>query len=531
MSSRTKRFMWSFERINLSTILVVTGELVDSYNEEFRRLFAHSTIPTALSQKKESCHDQSRYNPYSDRTFERRVSLDQVHIRASRQSGLMTLTGQQKGLRYNNGQTLMRGLSIQDRLNQAHCANPGALLKVHSYAGDLSQTGNQTTHFRTLNDSQHYSERGRCTEESLLHSRMNRYMQKKTYCVDRHQLLPSSSETSLNLWKINSYLNKRDTTMVESVENLQLSDALPNHNASFRMRTLMHVNDRPAEKSEHHCNIFANSGTSRPGSQTVASPNDSPSIVQQQWTSARLRENQTRLEEIRRNRSSFHEEPSCKLRPDHNQGTQRLSIFDALERSKGRLPEGGLDKRYSLGTLEGYYHQGPSSHREELIPESQQDEDNRLRDQTNAQLKLTDAQRSVSHFDLTAKTERRNSIENWQEPLSRTTSVTQLGIKLKEPLLQPAKLRPAGLNAESSKHVTSLIRIPEERDGPTARNYDSTDQLANSVVSVLCKDKGETFQRENPMYHWTECCTRKSEEKSKDIIHLDLHIKRQVQRR
>uniref|UniRef100_A0AAY5KED2 Scaffolding anchor of CK1 domain-containing protein n=1 Tax=Esox lucius TaxID=8010 RepID=A0AAY5KED2_ESOLU len=69
----TYSFMWSFEKINLSMVLVVMGQLVDMYDEEFRRLFARSTPPAALSQK---------YDPYSGRPFERRLSLDQVHIRS-----------------------------------------------------------------------------------------------------------------------------------------------------------------------------------------------------------------------------------------------------------------------------------------------------------------------------------------------------------------------------------------------------------------------------------------------------------------
>ncbi|XP_019905066.2 protein FAM83B [Esox lucius] len=485
----TYSFMWSFEKINLSMVLVVMGQLVDMYDEEFRRLFARSTPPAALSQK---------YDPYSGRPFERRLSLDQVHIRSrARQLGLMTLTGQQKGIRYNNGQTLTRGLSIQDRLNQAHRTNIGTLVKVHSYGGDLSQIGNSMAHFKNVkDDSQCDPEKGRNNEDSLLQGRMNHYMQEK-YCVDQQQLLPYSRETSLNRWKIDSYLNKRDTATVESVENLHLSDNIRNHNPSSRMRTSILFNSCLAGHSDHLSNMSTNTGTSPPGSLKQASPCDSPSNAQQQWTSVQLRASQTRLEEIRRKRFSFHEEPIRKYRVDLNQGSQRLSVFSALERNKGRLPEGGLDKRHSLGKLEGNFNQGLSGSREEHTSGSQQDEDYRLREQTYGPLKLIDVQRSVSQYDLTTKTEIRNPIGDWQKPLSRTTSTAQLGIKLKEPLLQPSKFRPTSLNIESSKALTSLIRIPEERDGPTRRNHDSTDQLANSAVSVLFKDKDKTFQNGN----------------------------------
>uniref|UniRef100_A0A8K9UH27 Scaffolding anchor of CK1 domain-containing protein n=1 Tax=Oncorhynchus mykiss TaxID=8022 RepID=A0A8K9UH27_ONCMY len=48
----TYSFMWSFEKINLSMVLVVTGQLVGSYDEEFRRLFARSTLPNSLNRWK-----------------------------------------------------------------------------------------------------------------------------------------------------------------------------------------------------------------------------------------------------------------------------------------------------------------------------------------------------------------------------------------------------------------------------------------------------------------------------------------------
>uniref|UniRef100_A0A667YLF0 Family with sequence similarity 83 member B n=1 Tax=Myripristis murdjan TaxID=586833 RepID=A0A667YLF0_9TELE len=41
-------FTWSFEKINLSMVQVITGHLVESYDEEFRTLYARSTVPAEL---------------------------------------------------------------------------------------------------------------------------------------------------------------------------------------------------------------------------------------------------------------------------------------------------------------------------------------------------------------------------------------------------------------------------------------------------------------------------------------------------
>ncbi|XP_078069379.1 protein FAM83B [Mustelus asterias] len=45
----TYSFMWSFEKINLSMVQVITGHLVESYDEEFRTLYARSDIPAMFS--------------------------------------------------------------------------------------------------------------------------------------------------------------------------------------------------------------------------------------------------------------------------------------------------------------------------------------------------------------------------------------------------------------------------------------------------------------------------------------------------
>ncbi|CAF90564.1 unnamed protein product, partial [Tetraodon nigroviridis] len=41
----TYSYTWSCEKIHLSMVLVITGQLVSSYDEEFRRLYARSAVP------------------------------------------------------------------------------------------------------------------------------------------------------------------------------------------------------------------------------------------------------------------------------------------------------------------------------------------------------------------------------------------------------------------------------------------------------------------------------------------------------
>ncbi|XP_044277990.1 protein FAM83B [Varanus komodoensis] len=45
----TYSFMWSFEKANLSMVQVITGQLVESFDEEFRTLYARSSVPSSFA--------------------------------------------------------------------------------------------------------------------------------------------------------------------------------------------------------------------------------------------------------------------------------------------------------------------------------------------------------------------------------------------------------------------------------------------------------------------------------------------------
>ncbi|XP_054836287.1 protein FAM83B [Eublepharis macularius] len=45
----TYSFMWSFEKANLSMVQIITGQLVESFDEEFRTLYARSSVPSSFA--------------------------------------------------------------------------------------------------------------------------------------------------------------------------------------------------------------------------------------------------------------------------------------------------------------------------------------------------------------------------------------------------------------------------------------------------------------------------------------------------
>ncbi|KAK1885691.1 Protein FAM83B [Dissostichus eleginoides] len=83
----TYSYTWAFEKINHSMVLVITGQLVGSYDEEFRRLYARSTVPAVLSKEKSSIQllkeGVTLGSPNSSQ-----LSLHQIHMRPKVMQGM-----------------------------------------------------------------------------------------------------------------------------------------------------------------------------------------------------------------------------------------------------------------------------------------------------------------------------------------------------------------------------------------------------------------------------------------------------------
>uniref|UniRef100_A0A672ZFJ5 Scaffolding anchor of CK1 domain-containing protein n=1 Tax=Sphaeramia orbicularis TaxID=375764 RepID=A0A672ZFJ5_9TELE len=92
----TYSYSWSFEKINLSMVLVITGQLVCSFDEEFRRLYARSTVPPVLSKERPSVRylrdAVALHSPNSSQ-----LSLHQIPMKPRLMNGMRTKTS--SGLR------------------------------------------------------------------------------------------------------------------------------------------------------------------------------------------------------------------------------------------------------------------------------------------------------------------------------------------------------------------------------------------------------------------------------------------------
>lgn len=201
-------YTWSCEKINLSMALVITGQLVSSYDEEFRRLYARSTVPALQSVERSSHFLRDPVTLQSPKS-------SQFHMRPR---GVQAMRKAQED-RLNSA-TMTRGVSIQERLHQSHYPDIGNLVRGHSYGEDLQRL-NSLTRLRmgtkdlgapVLPEKPGSNLRG--VSNLLLPNRLSQQQLKHRtrYGADQN-LIPFSSETSLHRWKMDTYLNDFDVSL------------------------------------------------------------------------------------------------------------------------------------------------------------------------------------------------------------------------------------------------------------------------------------------------------------------------------
>ncbi|MBN3308881.1 FA83B protein, partial [Amia calva] len=153
-------FMWSFEKINLSMVQVITGQLVHSYDEEYRMLFARSTVPDAFAPETvllDRKHDRwqngtnsvTSYVSHCGQPFERRDklrhTLDTVYMKAcGRQLNVKNNMEDYEEDPYQTRTSGYRpaiktGYNIQSRIQQLQSSETNNFLKRHSYAGEKQE--------------------------------------------------------------------------------------------------------------------------------------------------------------------------------------------------------------------------------------------------------------------------------------------------------------------------------------------------------------------------------------------------------
>ncbi|XP_068583614.1 protein FAM83B-like [Cebidichthys violaceus] len=430
----TYSYTWSFEKINLSMALVITGQLVGSYDEEFRRLYARSTVPTILSRERLSVKylrdTVALQSPKSSQ-----LALHQLHMRPRVTHGMR---GAQDD-RFNNSGVMTRGLSVQERLHQSHCFDMGNLLRGHSYGGELQKLSSLTRLRIGTKDigvpfapeKTGPNPRGGGGGDMLLPNRLSQHhlRHQTRYGADQN-LIPFNSETSLHRWKMDAYFNDSDVPLDASC------DAITPMTSPYSSHTGL---------NEHQSQLIHN----------------------------RSRDIKSRMEEMRQKRLSLQDYNNLR----HSQESLR-SAYQTQERPKYKW---GLDMRQSVAELEPNAQNGysvePANHKD-----SEPNKEVDKREQTH-----TDGQRSASYYDVAMAPDRRTTqTYDWHEPLSRTTSAADFEMTLNDPSLKLSHLQPSGL--QHPRAMESLTEIPEEK-GEGSRVNSSDSAAFKDGCEEICKDE------------------------------------------
>ncbi|XP_018528042.1 protein FAM83B [Lates calcarifer] len=433
----TYSYTWIYEKINLSMVLVVTGQLVCSYDEEFRRLYARSTVPALLSREQPS-FQYPRDNVALQSPNSSQLSLHQIHMKSRVMQGVRSAQDD----RFNNTAMLTRGLSVQERLHQSHCPDMGNLVRGHSYGGELQKLNSMTRLRMGTKDMgfpgapERTGSNLRVGGDLLLTNRLSQQRRHRTLYGADQNLIPFNSETSLHRWKIDTYFNESDMPLDP------LCDVISPMGSPFSSQTGL---------NEH----------------------------QSQLIHSRSRDIKSRMEEMRQKRLSLQEYASLR----QSQESLR-AMYPTLDRSKFMSSLRGLDMRQSMAELEPSAQNGrnmESANQKVTEPNKEGDKREQI---------LSDGHRSASHYDVKTVTDRKTmQTYDWHEPLSRTTSAADLDMKLNDPSLKLSHLQSSGLSVQHPRAMESLTEVPEEKEG-------SNPLVNSSDPAAINNGREETHKKE-----------------------------------
>ncbi|KAF3688058.1 Protein FAM83B [Channa argus] len=444
----TYSYSWSFEKIHLSMVLVITGQLVCSYDEEFRRLYARSTVPAVLSRERASVQIL-RDNVRLQKASSSQLSLHQIHMRSRAMHGMRSAQDH----RLYNAAILTRGQSMQDKLHQSHCLDNGNMVKGHSYGGELQKLHSMTRLRMGTKDigppvpPERTKSNLRNGADIHQSNRLQKQQLRHQTRYGAHQnMIPFNSETSLHRWKIDAYLNEDEMPVDASYE--ALSPMISPYSSHTGL-------------NEYQLQVIHN----------------------------RSREMKSRIEEMRQKRLSLQEYVNFR------QSQESLRSMYSAERPKYMSPMRGQDTRQGAAELE----QNASGWSLEM-PTHKGTEPNK--EGNKREQKSSDGHRSASHYDVKMASDRKTpQTQGKQEPLTRTTLAADSEMKLSEPSLKRSHLQSSSLSIQHPRAMECLTEFPEEQENANARANNLDSAAINNRYEKVGKDEKpvlkQTSQRQD----------------------------------
>uniref|UniRef100_A0A8C1TWK9 Family with sequence similarity 83 member B n=1 Tax=Cyprinus carpio TaxID=7962 RepID=A0A8C1TWK9_CYPCA len=463
-------FMWSYEKINLSMVQVITGQLVETYDEEFRTLYARSTIP-ALFQTASVNQCEMKPNGiidgsliHSSKPFERkdhlRHTLDAVYRQAcERRSGFSALREvEERPLVTPHARFLQDTSEFYKRHSYAgERQEPAYLPKLPKYGSsnwNMAADSNRYGGFSNNVDNQY--------ESYVINPMFRGSNMRQSYhghdkqILNMRQNLPSLASTSksfLRTWRIESYLNNsNDAPYGENNDYLDQFEenkmAPPQHS---RIRSSVVFTSTIPEQPE--TNSYSNNS---------ASSNHDP---------ARIQSNAQMYSSTQWNQTAQHDDYLLKRRS-----------LQILENS-------GINMTYNSGRDPSSYMYASLPRRQNVCNVSANENPRNGAYTPN----FKEDQRSVSHNDFQKADESKTTSGNiWQEPPTRTVSASLLDTEDTQPS-KPNSVSSQRFLKRSTKKIKSLLNIPQKGDNsPKGKNSESL-KMGSSTDTIL-SDYDDTAQ-------------------------------------
>ncbi|XP_030303905.1 LOW QUALITY PROTEIN: protein FAM83B [Calypte anna] len=232
-------FMWSFEKTNLSMVQVITGQLVESFDEEFRTLYARSAVPSSFAP--ELVRVNSRRTLWENDTYQHSVSSlasvssqrnlfgrqDKVHKIDPvcwKTRGRYAVNEIEKyGLRNQayNKQPFHPGFNVQTPIQQYQPSEKNEHWKRHSYAGEKPERTPYLLLNRAINRANNPSNPWKMPSDSLSIVSSLRGGYANNYNTPQQSFADQFSRPKVNLAERNSIVRRSFNGTDNHIRHLQ----------------------------------------------------------------------------------------------------------------------------------------------------------------------------------------------------------------------------------------------------------------------------------------------------------------------
>ncbi|KAM9848070.1 protein FAM83B [Aulostomus maculatus] len=495
-------FTWSFEKVNLSMVQVITGHLVKSYDEEFRTLYARSAVPDVLGQPDALFQPNGLHGHQSllkcgshsvqklDRKDQLRHTLDTVYRKTcERKQGFRDLEDRLFENGSNNfGPLFENEMDVQNKMPQFQPAQTINVLKRHSYAGEKQDTyvpqniRPKASQWNLSRDMGH----------GVSHHPMDNYRPQtyrgqnmgQPYNVGDKALLSmqpniptleNTSKSFMRSWRIESYLKNTDVPSGDSCDYLDQFEQ-QDKSSSFmqgRMRSSFVFRSTIPEQTEPNMHMNMTSAGVKPS----VAPNAPLHYSSMQWNPAASAENRMNNEECKFKRPSLQGLNDLRNNTSYGQGRPSYqSVYSSLGRPKGAQTVTNPDiladswqKRHSVADprSNSEYTREPAGHMYGAFARMQV---NRGTAGISAQgggygSNLKEDHRSVSHYDVKSVTDTKSSSTPiWQEPPTRAVSAAALDMDRQDLTTKSNRIGSQHFLKKSTKKIKSFLNIPGKKN-------------------------------------------------------------------